>query len=123
MKKYNRIEELKKLSHATLLAIASVSEGDGHSIFGPQAYLDAGMPKELVEAFGEKHTSDGSVKGTIFVDGKAVRALTGVYGLTVVESIANALNLQTGSFMGRGFRAQAAFRAIKAHCDTLPVSS
>ena len=64
---------------------------DGHTIFKPEAFLDAGLPKPVVDHFTRKHGSDGSPKGTIFVQGQPVKELAGVYGLDLLRFLASAL--------------------------------
>ncbi|HEY8684787.1 MAG TPA: hypothetical protein VIO57_04195 [Chloroflexota bacterium] len=95
--------------------LKAASRCDGHTIFKPQAFLDAGLPNEIVEHVTRKHGSDGSPKGTIFVDGQPVTALTGVYGLDLLRFLATALNVEYRSAIGRGFEAQNIQSALHAH--------
>jgi hypothetical protein len=120
MKKVQNIPSMwRALPKETLLAIAKVSGSDGHTIFKPSAYEQAGMTPDLLAHFTETIKSDRSdYKRTITApDGRVLDKLTGVYGLRVVESIASALDIHTGSYMGRGFRASAAYSAIVKHLD------
>lgn len=111
---------LAALPKETLLAIANVSRGDGHTLFDPTAYIAAGLTVELASFFTVTHKSDGTPKGTIFHKGGVVDQVEGIYGLTVNEAIASALELQIGTFFGRGFRAAAFFTAIQHHCQPSP---
>ena len=112
------IEALAALPRPTLLAIANVSRDDGHSLFDPTAYIAAGLTMELANFFTRLHQSDGTPKGTLFNKGGIVPELTGIYGLTVLEAITDALNLERPHFHGRGFRARALFTLIQHHCAT-----
>ena len=91
---------------------------DGWTIFKPEAFLDAGLPKEVVDYVTHTHGSDGSPKGTIFVEGEPVKALTGVYGLDLLRFLANALDIEYRRAMGRGFEAQNIQAALKQHCES-----
>lgn len=106
---------LASLPIPTLLAIAKVSGPDGHTLFDPAAYIAAGLTTELANFFTKIHRSDNTAKVSIFHEGGLVPQVEGIYGLTMNEAIANALNLKTGTFFGRGFRAQALFTAIQHH--------
>jgi len=109
---------IKALPKETIKAIAMVNEGDGHSIFDPQAYADAGMPEELLAHFCEVHKSDGTHKGSIFdSNGRVLRSLDGVYGLRVSSALVSSLDLEAGNYMGRGFQARANHEAILKYCD------
>lgn len=119
MKYPEALELLAALPKETLRAIADVSGGDGHTLFDPVAYVEAGLTMELTNYFTQPHRSDGqTAKGSIFRDGKVVPEVTAIYGLTVLEHIANALELQMPVFHGRGFKARALHTAIKAACST-----
>lgn len=110
---------LAELPKDTLCAIADVSGDDGHTLFDPVAYVKAGLTMELTSYFTQPHRSDGqTAKGSIFREGEVVPEVTGIYGLTVLEHISNALELPMPVFHGRGFKARALHTAIKAACST-----
>lgn len=88
---------------------------DGHGILDPRKLIEAGMPAQAVTYFTETLRSDGTPKGTIFVDGQPVDALDGVYGLRLLQAIAAALGVTYPSFMGRGYQARAIHAALRAH--------
>ena len=88
---------------------------DGHGILDPQQLVDAGLHEQAVSYFTEKLKSDGTPKGTIFVEGQPVDSLDGVYGLRLLEAIAGALNVTYPSFMGRGYQARAIQAALRTH--------
>lgn len=88
---------------------------DGHGIIDPRKLIEAGLPEQAVNYFTETLRSDGTHKGTIFVDGQPVDSLTGVYGLRLLEAIAAALDVTYPSFMGRGYQARAIQSALRLH--------
>jgi len=96
---------------------------DGHGIIDPQAIIDAGLPADAVAYFTETLKSDGTPKGTIFVEGHPVDSLDGVYGLRLLEAIAAALNVSYPSFMGRGYQARAIQAALRVHLGIAPEST
>jgi hypothetical protein len=97
-------EQVRALPPQTLLAAAAVC--DGHSIFKPQTFLDAGLPPPVVEHLTRRYRSDGTPKGTLFVNGVAVEELCGCYGLEVLRFLAHALDVPYRHALGRGFEAQ-----------------
>ena len=88
---------------------------NGHDILDPQAFLDAGLPLDVIRRVTTTHKSDGTHKGSIYVDGKQVDQLSGVYGLDMLEFIAGALGLKYRRYMGRGFQASAIKEALRCH--------
>lgn len=97
--------------------------GDGHSVYDAKVLIDAGMDVLHAAQFVEKFTSDTSDhKRTIFDhDGKVIPESTGVYGLTVLETIVKDLRLKQARFMGRGFRARYATETIQQWLATQDV--
>ena len=81
--------------------LAAAGRCDGHTIFDPKAFLDAGLPAEVVQRLTATYRSDGTPKGTIFVAGRAVDELAGVYGLDVLRFLAAALGVEYPSAFGR----------------------
>ena len=49
----------EKLPEETIRSIISV--GDGHTLYEPSAYIEAGMPKEIVDGFTQTHYSERTV--------------------------------------------------------------
>ena len=50
--------------------LKAVAICDGHSIFDPREFIDAGLPEPVVRYFTTNHRSDsGSHKGRLFVGG------------------------------------------------------
>jgi hypothetical protein len=98
-----------------ILALLEQIGGDGHSVWKPEL-LDI-FPTPLKARFIRDIESDTSDwKSTLYDnDGNVIESIKAFYGLTVLECICADLGLEVGSFMGRGFRAQAATEAIRRH--------
>lgn len=79
-------------------------EVDGHTIYKPQKFIDAGMDKDFVAAFTKTMESGDHPKEKIYVQGKEVESLEGVYGLEVIEFIAGCFDVDSWK-SGRGSRA------------------
>lgn len=94
--------------------------GDGHSLYKPAYYIDAGWPKEFIDSMTHDHESDTSDhKSTIFVDGKAVAKLEScVASFDFHASVCHVLKLNARSAYGRGTQAghyaNAIWSAVKA---------
>lgn len=83
----------------------------GHDIMPSNYYEKYFDVSHLVHTF----KSDGTHKGTIFVNGEPVDELKGVYNLNFVDWLAGMIGLtyrDYGSYGGRGFQAQAIVRSI-----------
>lgn len=108
-------------SSDVLRAVLEVIEGDGHTIFKPEAFLDAGVPDSLVAEHTRRYTSNpDDPKLTIFdADGKAIPALLGVYGLTVLWAIQADIGAEGSSKSGRGFLARQLTANILAKLDAM----
>lgn len=116
-KAYQRIvERIRSTDGATILRIAG--RCDGHTILKPQSLVDAGLHSGVVKFITHTHQSDGTPKGTLFVDGRPVQELTGVYGLDLLRLLANALNVSYRSALGRGFEAQNIQSALRQHFES-----
>lgn len=94
-------EKLKATDKAVLREAVMV---DGHTIYKPEKFLDAGLDAEIVTAFTKKLHSGDHPKEQIYVQGQEVESLTGVYGLDVLEFIASVFDVASWK-MGRGSRA------------------
>jgi len=85
------------------------------SIFKPEAFTDKGAPSALIEEVKQVYVSDTSSPTIFGHDGEIIECLYGVYGLTLLERIANDLKADTAVAdrkYGRGFRARALQAAI-----------
>jgi hypothetical protein len=89
---------------------------DGHSIFKPQAFLDAGLPSSVVELLTTTHRSDYSdPKSTIFVNDRPVDELLGIHGLRMLQFLADALDVEYRRCFGRGTQAAIIREALHSH--------
>jgi hypothetical protein len=91
---------------------------DGHSIFKPEAFLDAGLPADVVAHLTVTHRSDHTPKGTIFVGGQTVKELSGVYGLDLLRFLALALGVEYPRALGRGTQARNLQHALRRHLQS-----
>lgn len=100
---------------SVVLAAADVC--DGHSIFMPEAFLEVGVPQELVDRCTQVYESNPSdYKQSIFgPDGKLVNQMRGVYGLNMLNSMIKDFALKTRDTMGRGFQARVWQEALRKH--------
>lgn len=106
----------KQLPAKVLVDVANLC--DGHTVFKVEAFTELGVPQELIDRYTHEHKSDTSDYKKTLTDnrGRVIPKVMGVYGLTVIEAIANDLGLPGSSKMGRGFRAQECREQI---CDYL----
>lgn len=112
--KYQRAAtSLREVPRGVILKTGSLC--NGHNIIKPHALLDAGLPVDVVEQVTVTHQSDGTSKGTLYVDGQPVEQLTGVHGLDMLEFMASALGVKYRQCMGRGFQASAIREALYQH--------
>ena len=107
------VELVRQLPADVVLRIASLC--DGHSILKPQAFADAGLPDQVVQHLTRTYRSDGSPKGTIFVDGQPVPELQGIYGLDCLRFLADGLDVSYRRALGRGFEASNIRTALAEH--------
>jgi hypothetical protein len=77
---------------------------DGHTIYKPEKFLDAGLDASIVKAFTKKMESGEHPKEKIYVEGREVESLEGVYGLSVIEFVASCFDVDSWK-SGRGSRA------------------
>lgn len=108
---------------SVVLAAADIC--DGHTIFKPEAFLEVGVPQELVDRCTEIHESNfENPKYTISgPDGKPVNHMKGVYGLDALASMIRDLDLTAPDKLGRGSQAQAWKEAIHAHFNPQPTTA
>jgi hypothetical protein len=93
----------------------AASRCSGHNFPDPRALSDAGIPAEVVRHLTRTHKSDSSPKGSIFVTGKAVKSLEGIYGLDALRFFASALDVKYKDAMGRGFEASNIHESLREH--------
>jgi len=116
------IDLVAELTAEQVLAICDVIDGDGHTIFKPEAFLKAGTPSAVVDEMCETIKSDTSdPRSTIFDnDGNVMAKLRGVYGLRFLSRIARSFNIDSPGCLGRGFQARALTKAIREHFGGQP---
>jgi hypothetical protein len=100
---WNSLREIVKNTDKEILKKV-IGGCDGHSIFKPKKFTDAGLDSKVVAAFTKKHHSGDDHKSTIYTNAGEVDALEGVYGLELLEFIAATFEV-TSWKSGRGFRA------------------
>lgn len=99
--------------HKLIDALLNIIGDNGHTIFD-ESILDP-FPAGIRKRFVAYHESDGTLKGTITdaSTGKRRKGIKGVYGLEVLQAIANDLGLKYHYAIGRGLCARNATQAIK----------
>jgi hypothetical protein len=107
------------------IVLAAADICDGHTIFKPEAFLEVGVPQELVDRCTNVYESDFSdPKYTISgPDGKPVNQMHGIYGLDALESMIRDFALPHGVTFGRGFQARVYQEALHKHLDPKPVDA
>lgn len=93
------------VSKDEMTKLLSVIGGDGHTIYNESYLLEHDVPNSVVNAFVTTYKSDGTLKGNIEVNGAPVKSMKGVYGLSVLWSLASHFNVESDK-MGRGFQAR-----------------
>jgi hypothetical protein len=90
--------------------------GDGHTIWSAPALIEDGVPTYIIDHFTTVEKSDGSWKGSITSTetGDLVEELRGVYGLTVIRSLAGYYSVYSHKF-GRGSEARELTDGIRVH--------
>lgn len=91
--------------------------GDGHTIWSADALkMDDPSLTFIIDNFTTVEKSDGSWKGSITSSetGELVQELRGVYGLTVIRSLARHYGVTSGAF-GRGTEARQLTAGILEH--------
>ena len=107
---------IKELSKKQIIAAVDIINGDGHTIFKPEAFVKAGWPQKLVDEYTKTIQSNlNDPKECIFVEGKVVKQLKGIYGLVLLDRINSALGLEGSTKLGRGSQARELTENIKAH--------
>jgi hypothetical protein len=107
------------------IVLAAADICDGHTIFKPEAFLEVGVPQELVTRCTSIYESNfADPKYTISgPDGKPVASMEGVYGLDMLESMIRDFELPHDVKFGRGFQARVYQEALHKHLDTPAVAT
>ena len=103
---------IREADPQVLLRVASLC--DGHTIFDPTLFANAGLPSHVVKFLTRIHISGDDPKSTLFVHGKPVRQLRGIYGLDLLRLISGVLKLSVPEKFGRGSEAQAIKAALRS---------
>jgi len=111
-------DQIRQLPPATVLRVAGLC--DGHGVLDPRAFREAGLPEDVVAHLTHTHRSDGTPKGTLYVRGEPVKALSGVYGLDVLRFLAAALGVDYADAFGRGTEARNIQQALHQHFASPP---
>ena len=99
-----------------ILDLLKVGGGDGHTLWDADTDTFKDMPKDFMDSVTHVHKSDGSYKGSIFVNGERVEELRGVHGLGLLWALAREVGADTkkaADKMGRGFQAHELTKAIR----------
>lgn len=89
---------------------------DGHTVWSADGLIGDGVSDYIIDAFTTVEKSDGTWKGTIFTDQGPVDTLRGVYGLTVIRSLAAHYGVTSHKF-GRGSEARELTAGIRQHLE------
>lgn len=111
----------QKIAKNTLEAALKIIDGDGHTLFDPEAFRNAGMPEYIVDYFTAVHATDlSSPQGVMFDSkGNLVPYIEGIYGLEMLRSMASSLGAKASSALGRGFEARELTKNIEEHLKTM----
>ena len=95
-------------------------DGDGHTLYKPDALVAAGFPASFIKDYTWVQKSDYSNPKYVIFDrnGQPVDEMTAVAALTLHYAVASALDLQGGvdyddTIIGRGSQAAELSRAIR----------
>jgi len=99
----------------------ALEDCDGHSILSADGLMAPGLPEAVVRPLIQAHVSGRSdLRSTVFVAGRPVDALWGVYDLDLLRALCEHYGLSTGSpYIGRGSTARLLANCVCAHLDTL----
>lgn len=110
-----------KVSLKAQRELLDVIGDDGHTIWSADGLKEDGVDAYIVDAFTRVERSDGSHKGSIYAPGASglpgtpiISELRGVYGLTVLRSLAAHYDVHSTKF-GRGSEARDLTDGISIH--------
>lgn len=107
------------------VVLAAADLCDGHTIMDPKAFLEVGVPQEMVDRCTTIYESDFSnPKYTISgPDGKPVNQMRGIYGLDALSTMIRDFNLPATVKFGRGSQAYVWRDELHKHLDPKPEES
>ena len=105
---------IKSMSPEQILACVDIC--DGHTLFKPEVFIEAGFPEEAIPDIVEVYKSDGTPKGSLYDEtNKPVDEIKAIYDLDFLRQVAGILDVKYPDMMGRGFQARVIKQSIKAH--------
>jgi hypothetical protein len=92
---------------------------DGHTILTQQAFVDVGVPQELIDRCTEIYESNFSDPKYTISDsnGIPVNQMRGIYGLVALASMVRDFDLEYEPKLGRGFQARVYQEVLHKHLD------
>ena len=88
---------------------------DGHSIVGVEAFLQLGVPADLVARYDLAHGGEGLEDA----NGDAVNEVRGVYCLNILEALSHDLGLAGSCYHGREMQARQLKSQITQHLEAM----
>lgn len=107
-----------QVSRLEQIQILDTIGGDGHTIWSADGLKEDGCSPYVVDAFTTVEKSDGSWKGSITTANGMVDELRGVYGLTLIRSLARHYGVTSHAF-GRGTEARQLTQGIRDEWDRI----
>ena len=91
-----RLEAIVRKTDANVLVALRDAIDDPGGIYAPEAFTALGLNEEVVKAFDKTHLADPEIPGAGIQnpDGKQIEQLRGVYGVTLLAFICNALGIR-----------------------------
>jgi hypothetical protein len=89
----------------------------GHNILKPEAIIVAGIPESVVTCLTRTFSSGESPKESLFVDGRRIEPLEGIWGLDALRFFAGAFDVAYAEAFGRGTEAARIRAALHLHFE------
>jgi hypothetical protein len=107
------------------IVLAAAELCDGHTIMDPKAFLEVGVPQEMVDRCTTIYESDFSnPKYTISgPDGKPVNQMRGIYGLDALSTMIRDFDIHAPAKFGRGSQAYVWRDELRKRLDPKPEES
>jgi len=109
-----------KTPRAVIEEVLKIIRGDGHTMFDSQAFLDAGLPENVVTHYTRIRATDLSNPRGVMTDktGNLVSHIEGIYGLDLLRGMVRSLGVPASQALGRGFEARELTHNIEQHFKT-----